>query len=67
MGMVDDHPLLYGNNGSLDPGTNGGLMKMFYSSLNLEVFSFQVNLCVSPKSASDQSSRTSRSSPCPQS
>ena len=20
---VDDHPLLYGNNGSLDPGTNG--------------------------------------------
>ena len=21
---VDDHPLLYGNDGSLDPGTNGG-------------------------------------------
>ena len=21
---VDDHPLLYGNNGSLDPSTNGG-------------------------------------------
>ncbi len=35
---VDDHPLVYGNNGSLDPGTNGGLMKMFYSSLNLEFF-----------------------------
>ena len=23
---VDDHPLLYGNNGSLDPGTYGTLM-----------------------------------------
>ena len=29
---VDDHPLLYGNNGSLDPSTNGGgaLMVMNY-------------------------------------
>ena len=23
---VDDHPLLYGNNGSLDPGTYGSVM-----------------------------------------
>ena len=27
---VDDHPLLYGNNGSLDPGTFGGTVNLHF-------------------------------------
>ena len=32
--LVDDHPLLYGNNGSLDPGTLGYIQ--YHSSSSLD-------------------------------
>ncbi len=40
---VDDHPLLYGNNGSLDPGTNGCWCYWFRYSISKKGFDHAPN------------------------